>query len=339
MQYRYLGASPLRVSPLCLGTMMFGAATPDDEAQRIIDAARDAGVNFIDTADVYNGGASETVVGQGVARQRDHWVLATKFVNAPSPGPNRGGISRKWIIEAVEGSLKRLGSDYIDILYFHRAVTDRGLDEALLTLGDLIRAGKLRYYGVSNFRGWRIAAIVAAADRLGVPRPVVSQPLYNIVTRNAEVEEIPAAQAHGLGVVPYSPLARGVLTGKYRADGGPDPDSRVGRGDPRIRETEYRPESLAVAERLAAHAAERGIALPQFAAAWVLRNAQIASLIAGPRTFAQWQGYLAALDARLTDADEAFVDSLVAPGHASTQFYTDPRYPVEGRSVAGGSAA
>jgi aryl-alcohol dehydrogenase-like predicted oxidoreductase len=215
-EYRNLGASALKVSRLSLGTMMFGGPTDEATSHRIVASAREHGINFIDTADVYNKGVSEEIVGRAVADDRDAWVIATKFVNAAGDGPNRGGYSRKWVFEAVEASLRRLGTDYIDILYFHRAIFDARPEEPLRAIGDLIRAGKLRYYGVSNFRGWRIAQIAHLADQLGIDRPIISQPLYNIVNRTAEVEQLPAAAAYGLGVVPYSPLARGVLTAKCR---------------------------------------------------------------------------------------------------------------------------
>lgn len=188
-EYRYLGASALRVSRLTLGTMMFGGPTDEETAFRITDRARDEGVNSIDTADVYNDGRSEEVVGRAIRAHRDHWVLATKFVNHRERGPNLGGQSRKWVIQGVEESLKRLGTDYIDILYFHKAVFDQPLAEPLRAIADLIRAGKLRYFGVSNFRGWRIAEIARLADELGIDRPVASQPLYNIVTRLTAEDE------------------------------------------------------------------------------------------------------------------------------------------------------
>lgn len=240
--YRYLGASALRISPLTLGTMMFGGPTDEPTAFRIIDRARDEGVNSIDTADVYTDGRSEEIVGRGIRAHRDHWVLATKFVNHRQQGPNLGGQSRKWVIQGVEESLKRLGTDYIDILYFHKAVFDQPLAEPLRAIADLIRAGKLRYFGISNFRGWRIAEVARLADELGIDRPVASQPLYNIVTRTAEVEQLPAAAHYGIGVISYSPLARGVLTGKYAPGSAPAADTRAGRGDKRIAETEWRPE-------------------------------------------------------------------------------------------------
>ncbi|KWF25135.1 aldo/keto reductase [Burkholderia pseudomultivorans] len=335
MDYRYLGRSALKVSPLCLGAMMFGGETDEATSTRIIDKAFDQGVNFIDTADVYHAGRSEEIVGRAIAPHRDSWVVATKFgyPAGPDAGPNRQGQSRKWICQAVDASLKRLGTDYIDILYFHRAVTDAPLDEAMRAVGDLVRQGKIRYYGLSNFRGWRIAEVVRIADQLGIDRPVASEPLYNLVDRTAEVEQLPAAAHYGLGVVPYSPLARGVLTGKYATDGQPPADSRAGRGDRRIQQTEWRPESLRIAQQVAAHAAARGTTSIAFALAWVLNNRAVSSAIAGPRTEAQWDSYVEALALELGPEDERFADALVPPGHASTHGYTDPNYPVEGRKV------
>ncbi len=175
VEYRYLGRSALKVSPLTLGAMMFGNQTPDDVAFRIIDKARDQGINFIDTADVYHDGKSEQVVGRGIKAHRDDWVVATKFVNSHNKGPNRGGYSRKWVFQTVENSLRNLGTDYIDILYFHRAVFDAPLDEPMRAIADLIKAGKLRYFGVSNFRGWRIAEVSHLADQAR-HRPAGRQP-------------------------------------------------------------------------------------------------------------------------------------------------------------------
>ncbi|WP_175710151.1 aldo/keto reductase [Burkholderia ambifaria] len=335
MDYRYLGRSALKVSPLCLGTMMFGGETDEATSARIIDKAFDQGVNFIDTADVYHAGRSEEIVGRAIARHRDSWVVATKFgyPAAPDAGPNRQGQSRKWIYESVDASLKRLATDYIDILYFHRTLTDAPLEEGMRAVADLIRQGKVRHVGLSNFKGWRIAEIVRIADQLGIDRPVASEPLYNLVDRTAEVEQLPAAAHYGIGVVPYSPLARGVLTGKYAPDTQPPADSRAGRGDRRIQQTEWRPESLHIAQQVAAHAAARGTTSVAFALAWVMKNRIVSSTIAGPRTEAHWDSYIDALTLELGPDDERFVDSLVPPGHASTHGYTDPGYPVEGRKV------
>jgi aryl-alcohol dehydrogenase-like predicted oxidoreductase len=333
VRYRYLGRSGIKVSPLSLGTMMFGGQTDEATSHRIIDKAHEQGINFIDTADVYNGGASEVVVGRGIKTRRDDWVLATKFVNPMAQGPNGGGQSRKWIIRSVEDSLRRLGTDYIDLLYFHRAVFDAPLGEAVRAIGDLIAAGKLRYFGVSNFRAWRIAEVSHLADQFGIDRPIASQPLYNIFNRVAEVEQLPAADFYGLGTVSYSPLARGVLTGKYDPSRAPQADTRAGRGDKRILETEWRPESIELAAKIATHARERGIDPTAFAIAWVLNNKLVTSTIAGPRTEAHWDSYIGALDVTLSSDDEALINGLVTTGHASTHGFNDPGHPVEGRVI------
>lgn len=215
MSYRTLGHSGLQVSTLTLGTMMFGEQTSTEESLRIIDKAWDQGINFIDTADVYTNGRSEEIVGEAIAGNRHEWVLATKVGFGPVDGvPNRSGLSRKHIFNGIDASLTRLGTDYLDIYYLHREDHNTPLEVSVAAIGDLIRQGKIRYWGLSNYRGWRIAEVIRIADKLGVDRPVISQPLYNIVNRQAETEQITAAQTYGLGVVPYSPLARGVLSGK-----------------------------------------------------------------------------------------------------------------------------
>lgn len=334
VNYRYLGRSGIKVSQLTLGTMMFGGQTDEATSHRIIAKAHDQGINFIDTADVYNGGQSEVVVGRGIKAHRDDWIVATKFSNPMAPGPNGNGQSRKWIVRAVEESLRRLGTDYIDLIYFHRAVFDAPLGEAVRAIGDLIRAGKLRYFGVSNFRAWRIAEVAHLADQLGIDRPIASQPLYNIVNRVAEVEQLPAAAFYGLGTVSYSPLARGVLTGKYDPNSAPGPDTRAGRGDKRILETEWRPESVALAAQISEHARARNITPTAFAIAWVLNNKLVTSTITGPRTEAHWDSYIDALDVQFSSDDEALVDGLVTTGHASTHGFNDPGHPIEGRLSA-----
>jgi aryl-alcohol dehydrogenase-like predicted oxidoreductase len=331
MEYRSLGRSGVKVSPLCLGTMMFGGATDAPAAERIIARAREAGINFIDTADQYNDGASEEVTGRAIARERDRWVLATKVFNPMGNGPNERGLSRKWIMQAAEASLKRLGSDYIDIYYLHKEDHATPLEESVRAMGDLVRQGKIRYFGVSNFRSWRIAEICNIADRLGIDRPVASQPYYNAMNRMPEVEQLPAAAHYGLGVVSYSPMARGVLSGKYAPDLPPPAGTRAGRQDRRLLQTEWRPESLRLAQEIKAHAAKRGITAGQFAVAWVLNNRLVTAVIGGPRTEEQWADYLGALAYPFSREDEALVDRLVAAGHPSTPGYTDPAYPIEGR--------
>nr|WP_294529365.1 aldo/keto reductase [uncultured Rhodopila sp.] len=335
MEYRGLGRSGLKVSPLCLGTMMFGGPTDAATAQRIVDRARGQGVNFIDTADVYAGGRSEEVVGQAIRAHRSWWVLATKCANPTGDGPNARGLSRQHVQHAVEASLRRLDVSEIDVLYLHKEDHATPPGETVHALADLIRAGKLRYFGVSNYRAWRVAEICRLCDEAGIDRPVASQPLYNALNREVETEHLPACGYFGLGVVPYSPLARGVLTGKYAPDVAPEAETRAGRQDRRMLESEWRPESLRIARRIAEHAQGKGVSPGQFAMAWVLNNRFVTSAIAGPRTEEQWEDYVGALSCRLDAADEAFVDGLVSPGHPSTPGHTDPAYPIEGRVISG----
>ncbi len=334
MQYRPLGKSNLRVSALCLGTMMFADQTDQAEAARIVADAHAAGVNYVDTADVYSKGGSEEMLGALIKAQRHDWVLATKLGNPMSQRPNEGQYSRVWLLRALEASLRRLQTEHIDIYYLHRDVPGMDMEETLRALGDMVRAGKIRYWGLSNFRGWRIAQMVQMARALGVPGPVVCQPYYNLLNRMPEVEILPACQAYGIGVTPYSPIARGVLTGKYAPGAAPAEGTRAGRADKRMAETEFREESLVIAQTLAKHAQSRGVTLAQFATAWVLANPIVSSVIAGPRTLAQWQDYLPALDFVLDADDEALVNSLVAEGHPSTAGYNDPAYPLIGRPVS-----
>jgi aryl-alcohol dehydrogenase-like predicted oxidoreductase len=333
MQYRRLGKSNLKVSALCLGTMMFGQQTPFEEAARIVASARDHGINFIDTADVYNKGESEKDVGKLLAGQRHHWVLASKLGN-PMGGPmatNQSHYSRRWLMRETEAMLARLQTDHLDILYLHRDFHEENLEEAVRALGDLIRAGKIRSFGLSNFRGWRIAEVVRLCEQLAVPLPAVCQPYYNLLNRGPEVEILPACAHYGLGVVPYSPLARGVLTGKYAPGQPPTEGTRAGSGDKRILETEFREESLVIAQKIKARCEARGIVPGQFAAAWVLANSLVSSVIVGPRTLAHLEDVYGALDLVLDQEDETFVDELVVPGHASSHGYNDPNYPFFGR--------
>ena len=336
MDIRSLGRSGLKVSPICLGTMMFGGPTDEADADRIIGRAKDAGVNFIDTADVYTEGRSEEIVGRAIRRDRAHWVLATKLGNPTGPGPNDRGLSRHYMFRAVEASLKRLGTDVIDIYYLHKEDHSVALEESVRALGDLIRQGKIRHYGVSNHRSWRVAEICSLADRMGIDRPVVSQPYYNAMNRMPEVEHLPACGFYGLGVVPYSPLARGILSGKYHPKAPPPEGSRAHRADARMLQTEWRKESIGIAQKLKTHAEKRGITPGQFATAWVLNNRFVTAAIAGPRTFAQFEDYLGAPAYHFSRTDEQLVDRLVPAGHPSTPGYTDPAYPLEGRPTRHG---
>lgn len=334
MSYRRLGASGLSVSPLCLGTMMFGAQTDVGEAGRIMAAAKDAGINFIDTANVYNKGESERVTGQLIANDRDAWVVATKLANPFGRGPNQRGSGRKAIVQSVDDSLSRLATPYVDIMYLHVDDYDTPLDETVAALAHVVSQGKVHYLGVSNFPSWRIAEIVLLCSDAGLQPPIVCQPNYNAVSRSAEIEVMPACAHFGLGVANYSPLARGILTGKYKAGDAPDPATRAGRSDPRMMESEWRPESLEIAAKIAERARSRGMSPVQFAVLWCLNNELVTSVIAGPRTLDQWQDYLGIAALEWHEDDEAFVDSLVPRGAMSTHGFVDPKYPVSGRIPA-----
>ncbi|GAC1334960.1 MAG: aldo/keto reductase [Beijerinckiaceae bacterium] len=331
MIYRKLGASGLDVSVICLGTMMFGQRTDEAAATEIIAHARDAGVNFIDTADAYADGRSEEIVGRAIASTRDHWVLATKVGNQMGDGLNRKGLSRRWLFAGLDASLKRLGTDYVDIYYLHKEDHDTPLDESVGAMADLVRSGKVRHFGISNHRAWRVAEICNICDQMGIGRPVVSQPYYNAMNRMPEVEQLPACGFYGLGVVAYSPLARGILTGKYEPGVAPAEDTRAGRKDTRMMQTEWREESLWVTRVIKSHAEARGMTTGQFAVNWVLNNHYVTAVVAGPRTMEQWSEYLGALDHPFTAEDEALLEGLVPAGHPSTPGYNDPAYPIEGR--------
>ncbi|MBO6562581.1 MAG: aldo/keto reductase [Nisaea sp.] len=332
MEYRNLGRSGLKVSKFCLGAMMFGGPTDEAASREIIAEARDFGLNFIDTADAYNGGESERVVGRAIAAEREYWVLATKLANPmDDKDPNARGLSRKWMLQACEDSLARLDTDYIDIYYLHKEDHSTPLEETVGAMADLVRAGMVRYFGVSNHRSWRVAEICNLCDAAGIDRPVVSQPYYNAMNRMPETEHLPACDYYGLGVFPYSPLARGVLSGKYKPGAEPEAGSRAARADKRMMQTEWREESLVIAEKIKAHAESKGATIIDLAVGWVLNNALVTGSIVGPRTMEQWKAYAKAYHYEFTAEDEALINELVPEGHPSTPGYNDPAYPLEGR--------
>lgn len=332
MPTRPLGRDGPLVSRLCLGTMMFGDRTGEEEAAEMIAAFAEAGGTFIDTADVYAGGTSERIVGRAVARDRDRWTLATKVGNLMADKPGSGGISAAWIAEALDASLERLGVDHVDLYYLHLDDEVTPCDETVGAMGQAIADGRVRGWGLSNFRGWKIAEMVRIADHLGVPRPIAAQPYYHALYRLAEIDYLPACAHYDIGVVPYSPLARGVLTGKY-ANGVPE-GSRAARGDARITETEMRTELLAAAAEFDAHVRASDRRTADVALRWVLANEVVTSVLVGPRTMEQLKSYLDALATPFTAEDEALVDRLVPSGCAAGAGYADPRYPYRGRVVA-----
>ena len=299
--------------------------------RRIVDLARKHGVNFIDTADGYSGGNSEKVLGRLLKKDRKIWVIATKIGNRPGPSSFDTRLGKRHMTIGIDESLNRLQTDWIDIWYLHKEDLVTPLAETVATMGDIIASGKVLYWGLSNYRSWRMAEIIRLCEQMGVPKPVVCQPYYNAMNRMPEVEVLPACGYYGMGVVSYSPLARGVLTGKYDPKTSPARGTRAGRGDQRILQTEFRKESLVLAQRIKKHAEKRGMTAGAFATLWVLNNKFVTSVLAGPRTMAHWNGYLDALNYEFTAEDEALIDKMVAAGHPSTPGYNDPQYRIEGR--------
>ena len=334
MDYVTLGRCGVKVSRLCLGTMMFGGATDEAESTRIIHRALDAGVNFVDTANMYNAGESERVTGRALQGRRDQVVLATKARNPMGDGPNDQGLSRVHLIRECENSLRRLGTDYIDVYYLHAPDWTTPLEESLRALTDLVRQGKVRYAACSNFYAWQVAKLLGLAAAQNLERIACIQPLYNLVNRDAEVELFSLCREEGVGAVIYSPLARGVLTGKYQPGQPPPEGSRAARGDRRIQQTELREESYEVAMQLLPLAERHSAPVSQYALAWALANPVVTSAIVGPRTMEQFEDALGALNIRWTQQDEQAVDALVPPGWRTGRGYTDPNYPVRGRAFA-----
>jgi aryl-alcohol dehydrogenase-like predicted oxidoreductase len=331
MHYRLLGRTGVRVSPLCLGTMMFGNQTSEADSIAIIHKALAGGINFLDTADMYSAGESERVVGKALAGRRQQAVLATKGRNKMGEAPNDWGASRLHLRQALDASLKRLATDYIDLYYVHAPDYNTPIDETLRFLDDAVHQGKILYPACSNFRAWRLCEALWASDNLGLASFAAVQPLYNLVNRDIEVELLPLCQARQIGVVSYSPLARGILTAKYKPGEKFPAGSRASRDDKRLKEAELRDESLVISQKLADHCRGKGVPPSQFALAWCLANPIVTSIILGPRTMEQFDDNFAALGVSITPEDEAFVDSLVPPGEHSGKGFQDPAYPVLGR--------
>ncbi|MEV4314866.1 aldo/keto reductase [Actinocrispum sp. NPDC049592] len=318
MQQRPLGRTGVSVSALCLGTMMFGDwGTKDhDESIKIIHRALDAGVTFVDTADVYSQGESEVIVGKALRGRRDDVVLATKFFMPLDENPNHRGGSRRWIMTAVENSLRRLGTDYIDLYQMHRWDPAVDLDETLGALTDLVRAGKVRYIGHSTFPASTIVEAQWTARDRGRERFVTEQPTYSILTRGIENEVLPVCQRYGMGVLSYSPLAGGWLSGRYRKDATTGPMSvarqrLANRFDLSLPENQRK---LDAADALATLADESGISLIDMAIAFVLRHPAVTSAIIGPRTMDHLESQLAAAEITLPEDVLDRIDRIVAPG-------------------------
>lgn len=336
MEYRSLGRAGVKVSQICLGTMMFGGQTGEEESIRIMHTAIDRGINFFDTADMYAGGQSEVVIGKALRDRRRQVVLATKGRSRMGDGPNDLGASRVHLMRALDDSLKRLGTDHVDIYYVHTPDYSTPIDETLRALDDMVRSGRVHYIACSNFRAWRLCEALWTSDRLNLHAFSCVQPLYNIVNRDIEVELLPLCQARGIGVVSYSPLARGILTGKYRPGEAFPDGSRAARKDPRMLQAELRDDSLIAARQLADYARHtKGCEPGHLAIAWCLANPILTSVILGPRTMEQFDDNLRALDITVTEADEAFINSLVPPGEHTGKGFQDSAYPILGRPASG----
>jgi len=320
------------VARLCLGTMTFGARTDDDEAGRILETYFAAGGNFVDTADSYAGGESERMLGRLLKDRRQDVVLATKVGNPTPDTDGSSGLAGDRIRRAAEHSLKRLQTERIALYYLHLEDPTVPLEETVAAVGALEREGLIGAWGFSNFRPWKIAEMVRLADELGVARPRVAQPYYHLLNRRIEADYLPACRHFGIGVVSYSALARGVLTGKYR-DGTPA-DSRAALGDKRMIETEFFPATLELANQVTDYATETGRTPSALALNWVLANDAVHAALVGPRTHEQLVGYLEAYDTAYTAADEEMLSGLCPAGHSSPPGHNDPRYPMDGRHTA-----
>jgi aryl-alcohol dehydrogenase-like predicted oxidoreductase len=325
MEYRTLGSTGVSVSTHCLGAMMFGAwgNTDVDACVRIIHAALDGGINFVDTADVYSAGESEEIVGKALKGRRDDVVLASKVHGDMGEGVNQRGNSRLWIMREVEDSLRRLGTDHIDLYQIHRPEPQTDIEETLGALTDLQRQGKIRYFGSSTYQGWQMVEAQWAAERRGLARFRTEQPPYSIFVRQIERDVLPVAQRYGMGVLVWSPLCRGWLTGRYRRDGFDEsPEARATRGQERgapiaAQFDRSRPENqrkLDLVESLAKIAADAGISMTHMAIAFTLAHPGVTSAIIGPRTMEQLEDMLAGADVRLDEATLDAIDEVVPPG-------------------------
>jgi aryl-alcohol dehydrogenase-like predicted oxidoreductase len=317
MRYRSLGTTGVKVSPLCLGTMMFGAFGNKDheDSIRIIHKALDAGINFVDTADVYSAGESEEILGKALAGRRDDVVLATKLHGSMGDDPNHQGSSRRWIVREVENSLRRLGTDHIDLYQVHRPDATVDIDDTLSALSDLVHQGKVRYLGSSTFPAEAIVEAQWVAEKRGHERFRVEQPPYSIFVRGIEASVLPTCERYGMGVIPWSPLNGGFLTGRYRPGEEVPKSGRAARLPER-----FDPERPGVAAKLAIVpelekvAAEAGLSMTHLALAFTLAHPAISATIIGPRTMEQLEGCLGAADVSLDYATLDAIDALVPPG-------------------------
>ena len=333
MSYRLLGRTGVRVSPLCLGTLNFGGPTPDEVAGRIVDACLDAGVNFIDTSDSYHGGRSEETVGRALAGRRGRVVLATKVHYRTGPGPNDAGNSRLHILRACEASLRRLQTDWIDLYQVHRPSPEIAIEETLGALTDLVRAGKVRYVGCSTHPAWMVMEALAVSERDRLVRYVSEQPPYNLLDRRIENELVPLAQKHQLAILPWGPLAQGVLAGRYTSAEAPPADSRAAVQPDSIYSRRVTARGVRAGLEFSALARDHGLTPGQLALLWCKDQPAVTAPIVGPRTLEQIQDLLPVLGLALTDEQRAACDAINPPGTALVDFHNTAGWM---RTVVGG---
>jgi aryl-alcohol dehydrogenase-like predicted oxidoreductase len=322
MEYRDLGRTGVRVSPLCLGTMNFGGPTNEADAIAIINRALAAGINFVDTANVYTGGESERIVGKALKEngRRDDVVLATKVYGRVGGGPNDQGVSRYHILRACEDSLKRLQTDHIDLYQLHRPPMTVPQDETLRAFDDLIRSGQVRYIGCSTHPAWMVMEALAISERYGLARYISEQPPYSLLDRRIENELVPLAQRYGLAILPWSPLAGGILAGRYSPDAEYPEGSRAARGSTTF-QARVTDKGIEVAQKVGQMARERDLTTAQLALLWVKDQPGVTSPIIGPRTMEHLEAAIAIIGETLDDADRPLFDELVHPGNAVADFH------------------
>jgi aryl-alcohol dehydrogenase-like predicted oxidoreductase len=323
MNYRNLGRTGVMVSPLCLGCMMFGDRTSDEDSARIIDRAIDAGINFLDTANIYGRGKSEEATGKALKQsgKRKRIVLATKVhFRMNDDDPNAGGNNRRHIIAECEASLRRLQTDYIDLYQIHQPRSDTPIDETLRALDDLVRSGKVRYIGTSNFASWQIIESLWVSKELGLHRIICEQPPYNILDRRIERELVPMARTYGIALIPWSPIAGGFLTGKYKRSEKQPVDARFQDRNDWEKMHLIEP-AFKVLDRIMEISEEKSCTPAQFALAWCMNKPGITCPIIGPRTIEQLEDNLGALEVNITDSDNKKIDEVAVPGHHTLSYY------------------
>ena len=325
MVLRPFGRTGLMISPFTLGSMEFGSKVDETEASRLLDRAIEAGVNAIDTANVYASGRSEEIVRRLISGRRDSFILATKFsVPTDSQDPNSGGTSRRTVIAACEASLRRLHTDYLDVYYIHRPSTQTAIDETLRALDDLIRAGKIRYIGSSGASGWQLVEMLWCAHDLGLNRPVIEQTAYHLLDRRAERDLVPAAVTHDTALAVWSPLAGGLLTGKYLGHQ-LGTEVRLSPAD-EWGAKHFTPQANAAVAALADCAKEAGVTLTALSLAWTLQRSGITTIVLGPRTVDQLNDQLAALDVTVDEDLLKRIDEIVPPGGVTVPYYLDDSF-------------